>query len=1166
MKYLSIAFISISFLLPAQEFFSPESQLSFGSNNHTNRDISYFSIADEFDNIIAVGTTEKDSSFTDIVLSKFDNDLNLQWQRSFSEDTDLSYDIPLSLQTDLNNNIYISFRSSHNVSNTNGDAVIKKYSSDGDMLWTINITSELEYDVFDYKYFNVYVSENGTLNAIYFPVSYESNSSPIHFITISVDGSIVDQYSIELNTQLFKENFINGKYVLFYTEPIDENFLEFNTFYRILDSSSDLVYQLNDQSEFPSNFNTSNFEHFNFLTNSNHESYLVWQEYNLPELNEIYYSKINANGIMAYNLSSGDSISSYYLSSFLNSGDELNILSNSSAESTSSLNLTLNVYDVDGYVLSSHVDSDTQAGSVKVEKDNSILAFTQENKIRLYDQSLSLLNESAILSANNINDVSKTSLNEIVTSETSLDKMYPDSDYFTQMDVVLNKFNSNSQVGSYSFGGIGTSKVNRINTLIDNEDKHYVLLEEKLGPDNTSIGGSRAPETRRIERLDESLNSIWSIPLDNEFIDGINEAVDSDNNLYINTLVFDPVTNQITYELIKISSFGEVIFQTTSENSYELHVDHNNNVVLFANEYNSSTNENDFKTYTYSSENGTLLSQKSFESQEAISSFNDTNDDFYIYTYTGQRELGDDQPTILSIYRNMDLHQSIVMNMAFGNEEIDLRTISEPNLSGTISFGSRSGQLHEKLHKVSLSGSYSSIPVSNIIETTKILDDGSVFVIIDDDNIDGGHIEIYNENLIYETGGPSAFYGSKIFLINDYIFLYRHFDSTFHVFNKDGVLVDKLVIEGDLFTGNLSSTNKFIISGTFGNQIYTFQQFSWTRGFLSHYLYNGPNDDDGDGIGNSIDQCQNTPNGEDVNNQGCSTSQIDSDSDGVVDNVDQCPFTETGLDVNEQGCALNQIDSDSDGVFDNVDLCQNSVLVDYVNEYGCFELPDNNFRVETLSETCPGENNGKIKIDAIHNLNYQAQVNNQVYNFTETLEIENLSPGTYTLKISINDENYDQHFNLNIESSESLTGRFATSSGLLTLVIDQGSKPYKVYKNNQLITTTNLNNLIIPHNPNDNIRVSSSKDCEGELIYCATCPEQLKGYPNPTSGLLFIDLDYSYNETKINIYDAKMRLLKNVSPQAIEGKAKIDLSTFSNGVYYIRFEKPNSLFIKVIKI
>jgi hypothetical protein len=78
-------------------------------------------------------------------------------------------------------------------------------------------------------------------------------------------------------------------------------------------------------------------------------------------------------------------------------------------------------------------------------------------------------------------------------------------------------------------------------------------------------------------------------------------------------------------------------------------------------------------------------------------------------------------------------------------------------------------------------------------------------------------------------------------------------------------------------------------------------------------------DDDNDGVADADDLCPNTPEGESVNEDGCSLSQLDSDGDGVADADDLCPNTPEGESVNEDGCSLSQLDSDGDGTPDSED-------------------------------------------------------------------------------------------------------------------------------------------------------------------------------------------------------------------------------------------------------
>nr|WP_111656736.1 Ig-like domain-containing protein [Isoalcanivorax indicus] len=92
-----------------------------------------------------------------------------------------------------------------------------------------------------------------------------------------------------------------------------------------------------------------------------------------------------------------------------------------------------------------------------------------------------------------------------------------------------------------------------------------------------------------------------------------------------------------------------------------------------------------------------------------------------------------------------------------------------------------------------------------------------------------------------------------------------------------------------------------------------------------------PQDSDGDGVMDELDQCPDTPAGVQVDEVGC---PIDSDGDGVPDYLDQCPNTPRGVKVDDTGCPL---DSDGDGVPDYRDACPGTPPGAVVDEQGCEE-------------------------------------------------------------------------------------------------------------------------------------------------------------------------------------------------------------------------------------
>jgi hypothetical protein len=99
-------------------------------------------------------------------------------------------------------------------------------------------------------------------------------------------------------------------------------------------------------------------------------------------------------------------------------------------------------------------------------------------------------------------------------------------------------------------------------------------------------------------------------------------------------------------------------------------------------------------------------------------------------------------------------------------------------------------------------------------------------------------------------------------------------------------------------------------------------------------------DDDGDGVTNDIDNCPDTPSGEEVDDSGCSSSQIDMDGDGITNDIDQCENTPTGEEVNENGCSASQLDDDGDGITNDIDQCENTPNGEEVDANGCSDSQD----------------------------------------------------------------------------------------------------------------------------------------------------------------------------------------------------------------------------------
>ena len=204
----------------SQEIVPPLISKSFGLNHHTNRDIAYFSHVDSEKNLIVIGTTEKDSTFTDILTLKLDKENNLIWQKKHSIETNLSYDIPLKSYINSNDEIYIIGRSSFNQSYSNGLIFIIKYNKDGNIIYNKTLGNINGTEFLDFGYFDSELNADGSLNVVYSPNNYQSGTTPhlFKFLKFSADGELLNSFSKEIIKQDIIGKIISDNFYFFLIE------------------------------------------------------------------------------------------------------------------------------------------------------------------------------------------------------------------------------------------------------------------------------------------------------------------------------------------------------------------------------------------------------------------------------------------------------------------------------------------------------------------------------------------------------------------------------------------------------------------------------------------------------------------------------------------------------------------------------------------------------------------------------------------------------------------------------------------------------------------------------------------------------------------------------------------------------------------------------------
>jgi glycosidase len=261
-------------------------------------------------------------------------------------------------------------------------------------------------------------------------------------------------------------------------------------------------------------------------------------------------------------------------------------------------------------------------------------------------------------------------------------------------------------------------------------------------------------------------------------------------------------------------------------------------------------------------------------------------------------------------------------------------------------------------------------------------------------------------------------------------------------------------------------------------------------------------------------------------------------------------------------------DSDGDGVADTVDLCPNTPIETTVNSTGCtiFSLPSNNFNVEVNSETCPGKNNGQIKITAVAALNYTVTINNVTYNFTSTTSTSaNLAPGTYNFCIGVTGQSYTQCYEVVVAAGTTISAKLSVASGKASVEIEKGTAPFTVIINGQEQFETNAPIFSVDVKSGDILEVKTAVSCEGIYSKIMDGFDAVFAYPNPTRGAFDIVVPTSETEVVIEVYNILSQLVSVKKYQVANGKAQLSLENKPTGLYFAKVNLDQPVTLKIIK-
>ena len=288
-------------------------------------------------------------------------------------------------------------------------------------------------------------------------------------------------------------------------------------------------------------------------------------------------------------------------------------------------------------------------------------------------------------------------------------------------------------------------------------------------------------------------------------------------------------------------------------------------------------------------------------------------------------------------------------------------------------------------------------------------------------------------------------------------------------------------------------------------------------------------DTDGDGVNDGDDDCPETPVGETVDSNGCSTSQSsDLDGDGVPNRYDNCPETPTGAVVDTNGCEV-------------------------------FTLPLDNFEVKVSSFSCMGSNDGSIYVKAKdQNYDYNVTIGDTSFSFDSSngynKTIDNLTVGLYEVCISVVGQNsflqcsevtLNQPDPLTVDSSLSLSGES------VEFKLDGASSFNLVHNGTARIVPKGHITIDLFKGPNT-IKLSSNLSCQGVFEKYYFNSEKILIHPNPIQNILKVIV--GGNDEKAEIVVKDMRGVKLISSNKKVNSDRtifVDMQGYSKGLYFI---------------
>jgi len=238
-----------------------------------------------------------------------------------------------------------------------------------------------------------------------------------------------------------------------------------------------------------------------------------------------------------------------------------------------------------------------------------------------------------------------------------------------------------------------------------------------------------------------------------------------------------------------------------------------------------------------------------------------------------------------------------------------------------------------------------------------------------------------------------------------------------------------------------------------------------------------------------------------------------------------------------------------------------------------YSVNEDNYKIEFTNETCVNKGNGSVKITPIIVQNYEAAINDEIYQFTNELFVEDMIPGKYLVCLKIvGSEESQQCFEIEIKAAEELTGDIANNKKTInknsvSFYIEKGTSPFRVVSNGRTIGTYSSRSFEAIIEKEGLVEVYSSLPCEGKIEkYISN--KTISIYPNPIINQTIITLPTRESKNKdihIEVIDNSGKVIIGNTYPVLNNAVTIDMSILNPGMYFIKVYSDQVETLKVVK-